>query len=757
MANIEMFRRHQKSSSAAAPEVSLEKSLPKTEVRVSTTIAHRRTRSPAKRRSAESELLRQEMNQDAGVVEEEETVAATGCSGGGTWFDSLFSYFCGEEEKPAEVPSSRRGGSVAPSVLAVQQLIPHSKPNPKRSRRNSAPAKKRSSCDPVSLVSPTDGRLPRAEDFSTTAPRVVSHSRASSIAVRRSDSDGPIFSSRRELRRPDTPKLPPRMTGLFGAEQRRAMRNLTLQTSTKIEDVYDLGDNVGRGASGTVRRCVHRSTGEECAVKTVKRSRKSTATIDEDLRREINILANVHHPNIVDLFDAFDDPENDRVHMVMELCKGGELQERVREGLRESDAAVVAIQMLLAIEYLHSQKIVHRDLKPENFMFLSREKDGEPSGADDDLVLIDFGVSTFLHKVLDDAIGTIHYTAPEVFEKEYDERCDLWSIGVILYSLLAKKKPFDGKNDAMIYKAISRKQPKFDIPELSHVSQEAKTFLRSLLEKDYRKRPRATQALKDPWFQHTNVSTLAAYGDDILTRLARFKEMNDVKKVAHQLIAKNLTKAEIGFLQQQFRLLDIDGDGYVTVGELLTATSALRDHDDANSPPPAVPPSDADADQVVFDADEFIAATFRHHVKLREEHVEACYRKFDRRNKGYVVAEDLYDLFQTRERAHLVFDQVDTNEDGILSLEEFKKLIADDDDDEASKTARSVILSPRGGSGSSSSKEASATSPTKSPLADSNGASLSPRTTSKERSSARSRFARYATSKFNRKSVVAKN
>ncbi|KAJ8602300.1 hypothetical protein CTAYLR_007861 [Chrysophaeum taylorii] len=739
----------------------------------------------------------------------------------------------GRASSPSSVSSSStpltspKSPPVPPRALAVQQLIPLRK-NRGRLRRMSAPPVKlaialqpndSSSAAAAAAAAPARASEPVAET-STTPARVPPPAR-----LKRSDSDGAeTYKARLGSRNPrvlrgrklsrstsitlDTPKLPIRMMGM---EARQARRTLTLQTETKLEAVYEIGERIGKGSFGTVRRCRLRASGEECAVKTVRRSRQNGAQglasnppcgasgglenarrstygsdtslkhlasmasqdeegvgssaasrvaadaalrqvaaatisprkpataeeIDAALRDEIEILGNMHHPNIINLYDVFDDPAKDQVHMVMQLCRGGELFDRIATGLTEIDAAVVATQMLLAIEYLHAQKIVHRDLKPENFMFVS-------NSAESDLVLIDFGVSTFFQKEksLDAAIGTIFYTAPEVFEGEYDERCDVWSIGVILYTLLAKgRKPFgqDGQSEAMIYKAISRKNPKFDdVPELAGVSREARAFVERLLVKNPKQRPRASRALKDPWFETRNISTLAAYGDDILIRLARFKQMNDLKKLAYQLIAKDLTSAEIGFLEQQFRLLDTDGDGVITVRELLTAISSLDQSDqadekkrhDVNALMYGVYAITAEAEEdVVLDKDEFIAATFRHHMMVTEHHIEACYRKFDRRRRGHIAVDDLYEFFSTKDRARVVFDQVDANRDGIISLEEFKHLMGRPPCSDAD-THHDLLCSPASDNDSHYRSDASSSR------------------RSRSRLSAHSRFARFASSKL---------
>ena len=552
------------------------------------------------------------------------------------------------------------------------------------------------------------------------------------------------------------------------------------------------------------------------------------AEIDAALRNEIEILANMHHPYIVNLYDVFDDPRHDQVHIVMQLCRGGELTDRIPDGFNEIDAAVVTTQMLLAIEYLHAQRIVHRDLKPENFMFVNKNRDA-------DLVLIDFGVSTFFKKEKppDAAIGTIFYTAPEVFEGEYDMRCDVWSIGVILYSVLAKGKlPFGAKGAPphVVYKKISTKAPPFhDKDGWSDHSVEARRFIERLLTKDFRLRPTATEALKDTWFEHLSVSCLAAYGDDILVLLARFKQMNDLKKLSHQLISKELTQAEIGFLQQQYRLLDTDGDGNITVKELLTAINALDDHgfhsfDDPDhhpnghhtpnnlQQPPGLPappsqttnslehsrhhhhrettaypysptglelhrkrhdvnavlglgrkgialnvPVESEED-VVLDIDEFIAATFRHHMPLREEQLRAAFQKFDRKNRGMIYADDLLDFGLTKERAEDVLAAVDTNGDGAISFEEFQKMMECGPDCDLTGVNSAASMSPLTTGGKSitptqtydrqlSPMSAGASSaPSSSPRRTSGGKSRTPRL------SAHSRIVRYASSKLSRRS-----
>mmetsp|Transcript_24774 Transcript_24774/g.21999 ORF Transcript_24774/g.21999 Transcript_24774/m.21999 type:complete len:169 (+) Transcript_24774:252-758(+) len=160
------------------------------------------------------------------------------------------------------------------------------------------------------------------------------------------------------------------------------------------------------------------------------------------LFNEINILRELDHPNIVKMYEYFEDEK--RYYIITEICKGGELFDEIiaRGKFTEKDAAVLVKQILSCINYCHKNKIVHRDLKPENVL-LEQNKDF------DQIKIIDFGTS-LVHsenKLLDEKLGTPYYIAPEVLNKKYNEKCDLWSIGVITYILLSGMPPFNGNTD----------------------------------------------------------------------------------------------------------------------------------------------------------------------------------------------------------------------------------------------------------------------------------------------------------------------
>ena len=163
---------------------------------------------------------------------------------------------------------------------------------------------------------------------------------------------------------------------------------------------------------------------------------------EKSFQEEIAILSKLDHPNILKLYEVYEDPK--RYYIVTELCKGGELFDEITKKVvfTEVEAADLLKQILLAVAYFHDMGIVHRDIKPENVL-IDREQDNC-------LKIIDFGTSVIKsdEETLQSTQGTSYYIAPEVLKKSYNEKCDIWSVGVIMYIMLSGKPPFDGKDDA---------------------------------------------------------------------------------------------------------------------------------------------------------------------------------------------------------------------------------------------------------------------------------------------------------------------
>jgi calcium-dependent protein kinase len=267
--------------------------------------------------------------------------------------------------------------------------------------------------------------------------------------------------------------------------------------SGRLRDNYTIqGGPVGEGAYGQVRKAVHKKTGVERAIKIISK-RKTDKKAQEWLINEVAILKQLDHPNIMKVHEFFEDTKY--FYIVTDFYDGGELFDKISsmKYFTEKFAASTVRQILSAIAYCHSHKIVHRDLKPENILYESKK-----TGAG--IKVIDFGTSNLYDPktVMNERFGTPYYIAPEVLNGNYTEKCDMWSIGVILYVLLCGFPPFDGENEKEIFAKVLRGQYSFDEPEWKSVSDEAKNLIKRLLDMNPDKRYSAEEALKDPWFDH---------------------------------------------------------------------------------------------------------------------------------------------------------------------------------------------------------------------------------------------------------------
>ncbi|KAK6160758.1 hypothetical protein DH2020_004139 [Rehmannia glutinosa] len=287
---------------------------------------------------------------------------------------------------------------------------------------------------------------------------------------------------------------------------------------------YELGEEVGRGHFGYTCKAKFKKgelKGQEVAVKVIPKTKMTTAIAIEDVRKEVKILrALTGHSNLIKFYDAYEDHDN--VYVVMELCEGGELLDRIlsRGGkYTEDDAKSVMVQILNVVSFCHLQGVVHRDLKPEvgasrvylkscltvpllldqNFLFTSKEENSS-------LKVIDFGLSDFVKpdERLNDIVGSAYYVAPEVLHRAYSTEADVWSVGVIAYILLCGSRPFWARTESGIFRSVVKAEPTYEEQPWPTLSSEAKDFVKRLLNKDPRKRMTAAQAMCHPWLRNTN-------------------------------------------------------------------------------------------------------------------------------------------------------------------------------------------------------------------------------------------------------------
>ncbi|KAJ6382388.1 hypothetical protein OIU77_030940 [Salix suchowensis] len=418
-----------------------------------------------------------------------------------------------------------------------------------------------------------------------------------------------------------------------------------LKTRTSnLEDYYKLGRKLGRGQFGTTFLCVEKATGKEYACKSIAKRNLLTADDVEDVRREIQIMHHLAgHPNVVSINGAYEDEV--AVHVVMELCAGGELFDRItkRGHYTEKKAAQLTRTIVGVIEACHSLGVMHRDLKPENFLFVNEREDSP-------LKAIDFGLSEFFMpgESLNDVVGSPYYVAPEVLRKLYGPEADVWSAGVMVYILLCGVPPFWAEKEHDVFREVLYGHLNFTSKPWPKVSASAKDLIRRMLVRDPKKRLTAHEVLCHPWVRDDGVAPDKPLDPAVLSRLKQFSAMNKIKKLARRIIAENLSEEE--------RLRRFGAT--LTEAEIY---SLLRAADVDNSG--------------TIDYKEFIAATLHLHKVEKEDHLFAAFSYFDKDDSGYITIDELQQACNEfgMDDVHLeeMIQEVDQDNDGRIDYNEF--------------------------------------------------------------------------------------
>lgn len=296
----------------------------------------------------------------------------------------------------------------------------------------------------------------------------------------------------------------------------QAKPSRTLDNNEDIRDKYELGEVLGSGSFGQVRRAVMKGNESEVrAVKVIERSAEDGEWSNQALFvREVDLLQQLQHENIIRYYDFYEDVHF--LYVVMELCKGGEVFAKIVELKRfgEKDAAVLGQQMLRAMEYVHSLRIAHRDIKAENFML------AQPS-LQSPIKMIDFGMACRFQEgeVLTELCGSPHYLSPEVIGQKYNYKADVWAFGVLLYLLMYGHYPYDAKHPRDVMVKILTEPIRWQTK--AKLSSTALDFLRKLLEHDPKKRISASEALIHPWMDLANPEKASLDDEALPTEVIR--------------------------------------------------------------------------------------------------------------------------------------------------------------------------------------------------------------------------------------------
>lgn len=450
--------------------------------------------------------------------------------------------------------------------------------------------------------------------------------------------------------------------------------------SKHFSDKYEVGEEVGRGHFGYTRVATAKKgelKGQQVAVKIIPKAKMTTAIAIEDVRREVKILKGLAgHSNLIKIYEAYED--NDNVYIVMELCRGGELLDRIlsRGGkYTEEDAKAVMLQILNVVSFCHLQGVVHRDLKPENFLFTSKDEDST-------LKAIDFGLSDFVKpdEKLNDIVGSAYYVAPEVLHRSYTTEADVWSVGVIAYILLCGSRPFWARTESGIFRSVLKADPSFNEEPWPSLSSEAKDFVKRLLNKDPRKRITAAQALCHPWLR--NHCEVRVPLDVLVFKLLKiYMRSSSLRKAALRALSKTLTVDELYYLKEQFALLQPSKNGTISLDNIREAL--MKNATDAMKQSRAheILTSLTALQYRRMDFEEFCAAALSVYqleaLERWEQHARCAYELFEKDGNRPIMIEELASELGLGPNVpvHAVLHDWIRHTDGKLSFLGFVKLL----------------------------------------------------------------------------------
>ena len=445
---------------------------------------------------------------------------------------------------------------------------------------------------------------------------------------------------------------------------------------------YTVIKELGKGSYGKVLLVSHKITGAIRAMKIINKIDDGFENNDEEVLNEINILKKIDHKNIIKIFEFYIDENN--YYLVTEYCKGGELFALLRKTkLTEIQVAYIMFQLFSAINYCHKMKIIHRDLKPENILITKNNKGFIR------IKICDFGTSQIFQKgeVQYSIVGSLLYLAPEIFEKKYNFKCDLWSCGVIMYLLLTTRFPFFGDNnkdkiDSILYKEYNTKY-------LEKFSENTKDLLRKLLEKEPKQRINAETAISHKFFDEFKVKDLlteikdANLIDRMIENLKNYKRKSILQELAIAYLIHNFPDLEeYAIACNFFDKIDINNNGKISLDDLYVGLSIIKG-DKIKDTDVLEIFANLDIDKNNYlSYEDFVRGAIDKNCLLDEKILSFAFKYFDKDDNGVITINEISYIFKDHltskyinEGLKKIISEVDEDNDGKITYNEFCKLM----------------------------------------------------------------------------------
>ena len=476
---------------------------------------------------------------------------------------------------------------------------------------------------------------------------------------------------------------------------KKKINNISLNNELLISQVntdpfkdYEEIKSIGSGSFAKVLLVRNKITGKTRAMKIIKKknllSNSSQGSTDLEILNEINILKQIDHPNVVKIFEFYN--SDDAYYLITEYCEGSELFKLIsdKRKLTEIQCAYIMYQVLSAIKYCHKMKIMHRDLKPENILIYKHNKKKDYF----DVKICDFGTSQIFKKGewQSQPCGSVYYVAPEVINKKYNSKCDLWSCGVIMFMLLSNKAPFGGKNDREILRNVLG--GKYNKNFLVNCSDITLDLIGKLLEKEYKERINADKAMKHKFFTQFNIKELINELNDndvvdkLINNLKNYKCESILQETALAYLVHNYPDLEeIENAYKLFNKIDVNGDGKITSGILINGIGKYWEGDEKKEILNIFEKLDQDHNNYIG-YEEFVRAAIDKTIFLDENVLKFAFKYFDINNTGEINYESIRSIFKHHiksesidESLKKIMDEVDEDKDGKINYNDFCKLM----------------------------------------------------------------------------------
>ena len=462
------------------------------------------------------------------------------------------------------------------------------------------------------------------------------------------------------------------------------IKNLIQLINSKPEDNYKIINKLGKGSFGSVYKVKNKITGEIRAMKIIKNTSISDndGAANQKFLKEIQVLKELEHPNIIKIFEYYID--NKYHYIITELLTGGELYETILkfQKFNEKNAAKIMKQILSALNYLHSKGIVHRDIKPENILVQNDNKNNKNYLDEIHIKLIDFGASNFFkeNEILTLKVGSPYYIAPEVLNKSYNEKCDIWSAGVVLYVMLTGNFPFVGKTSQKLFENIKSGKYKTTGKEWEAISPQAKDLIKKMLELNTNKRISASECLKSPFISCINTQEkVPDLLPNVLSNIYKLNAREKIQQATIALIVHNIQQNDqIERLKGIFELLDLNKDGQLTYAEIKEAFRQIfPDNYITEEKMKFILDRIDDNKDGVISYEEFLRVTIDEKILLEKNNLKLAFDKFDLNKDGKLSKEELLNILDNGASDYVddLLNLIDKNKDGYISFDEFCHLM----------------------------------------------------------------------------------